>query len=293
MYTIIKYLIIPLFCLLNTNMVNAQYLERLNRRVQRSAENAAISQAERIATEKAGEAIEKGISKGLESFFEAQLDGMDSVSIKSVDPSTLPDQYEFEWMYTLQMQTNDGLINIDYFLKADASYFGAKPELNLSQTTEYIFMVVDIQRNTNTIFMESNGTKMAMPSTVPIDTDFDSEDLDKSGNFTFTEIGTKTILGYSCQGYKMENDDSITKIFVTKDAPVSFTQLFIGNSKNIPQGFNPQWLDKIDDSLIMEMEHTDKNENNITTMKCIMLNKNAFTINKNDYQFMNFSMPSE
>jgi len=293
MKTTIKYLVIPLFCLLNSNTINAQYLERLNRRVQRSAENAAISQAERIAAEKTEEAIERGISKGLESFFEAQLNGLDSVSGKSVDPSTLPDQYEFEWMYTLQMQTNDGLMNIDYFLKPDASYFGAKPELNLSQTTEYIFMVVDIQRSINTIFIESNGTKMAMPSTVPLDTDFDSDDLDKSGNFTFTEIGSKTILGYNCQGYKMENDESITKIYVTKDAPVSFTQLFIGNSKNIPQGFNPQWLDKIDDSLIMEMEHTDKNENNITTMKCIMLNKNAFTINKNDYQFMNFSMPSE
>jgi hypothetical protein len=293
MNTTIKYLFIPLFCLLNANVVNAQFLERLNKRVQRSAENAAISHAEKIAAEKAEEAIEKGISKGLESFFEAQLNGLDSISVKSVAPSELPDQYEFEWMYTLQMQTNDGLMNIDYFLKPEASYFGAKPELDLTQTTEYIFMVVDIQRNINTIFMESNGTKMAMPSSVPLDTDFDSNDVDNSDNFTFTEIGTKTILGYNCQGYKMENDDSITKIYVTKDAPVSFTQLFIGNNKNIPQGFDPKWLDKIDDSLIMEMEHTDKNESNTTTMKCILLNKNAFTISKSEYQFINFNMPSE
>jgi hypothetical protein len=293
MNTTIKYLFIPLFCLLNANVVNAQFLERLNKRVQRSAENAAISHAEKIAAEKAEEAIEKGISKGLESFFEAQLNGLDSISVKSVAPSELPDQYEFEWMYTLQMQTNDGLMNIDYFLKPEASYFGAKPKLDLTQTTEYIFMVVDIQRNINTIFMESNGTKMAMPSSVPLDTDFDSNDVDNSDNFTFTQIETKTILGYNCQGYKMENDDSITKIYVTKDAPVSFTQLFIGNNKNIPQGFDPKWLDKIDDSLIMEMEHTDKNENNTTTMKCILLNKNAFTISKSEYQFINFNMPSE
>ena len=293
MKTTIKYLIILIFCVLNSNSTNAQFLERLNKRVKRSVENAAISEAERIAAEKAGEAIEKGISKGIESFFEAQLNGLDTVSVNSVAPSELPDQYAFEWMYTLQMQTNDGLMNIDYYLKPEASYFGAKPELNLSQTTELIFMVVDIQRNINTIFMESNGTKMAMPSSVAIDTDFDSNSVENSSDFTFEEIGTKEILGYNCQGYKMENDDSVTKIYVTKEAPVSFTQLFIGNNKNIPKGFNPQWLDKIDESLIMEMEHTDKNENNITTMKCIMLNKNAFSINKSEYQFLNFSMPSE
>lgn len=292
MNTIIKFLIIPLFCLINSNIINAQYLERLNRRVQRSAHNAAILEAERIAADKAGEAIERGIAKGLESFLETQQEGMDSVSIKSVDPSTLPEQYAFEWMYTLQMENDEGLMNIDYFLKADASYFGAKPELNMSETTEYIFMVVDIQRNINTIFMESNGAKMAMPSSVSLDTDFDSDDLDKSDNFSFTEMGTKTILGYNCQGYKMENDDSISIIYVTKDAPVSFTQLFIGNN-NIPHGFNPEWLKKIDNSLVMEMEHTNKTENNITTMKCVLLNKNDFTISKSDYQFINLNIPSE
>ena len=285
-----KILFILLIGLIHTNVLNAQFLKRLNRSVQRSAENAAINTAERIAADKAGEAVEKGITKGLESLYSSIENG--NTSVKGVDSSILPDSYEFEWMYTLQMQTNDGLFNIDYFLKPKASYFGAKPNMEQTNSSQIIFMVIDTKLNTNTIFMESGGKKIAMPSSVSVDTDFDSNKVDQSNDFSFKEIGTKKILGYHCQGYQMENDDTKTIIYVTKKAPVSFTNLFSNNSKNMPKGFNPKWLDKLDNSLVMQLEYTNKEDNSITTMNCVLLKKNPFTIKKSDYQFMNISIPT-
>ncbi len=284
-------LFILFLSLMSTNVLKAQFLERLNKRVQRSAENAAINKAEQIAADKAGEAIEKGVTKGLESIFTKKMEGVNSGSIKSVDASKIPDSYTFEWMYTMQMQTNSGLVNIDYFLKPNATYFGSKVNMEQSKSAGLMFMVTDFDRNINTIFMETNGSKMAMPTVLNLDVNIESDEKIKSNDFSFKKIGTKTILGYKCQGFKAVTDEATTIIYVTNDSPVSFNQLFGSNVKSIPKGFDPKMLSTIKNGLIMEMEYTSKEDkNNTTTLKCLILKKNPFTINKSDYQFMNMNL---
>jgi len=284
-------LFILFLSLMSTNVLKAQFLERLNKRVQRSAENAAINKAEQIAADKAGEAIEKGVTKGLESIFTKKMEGVNSGSIKSVDASKIPDSYTFEWMYTMQMQTNSGLVNIDYFLKPNATYFGSKVNMEQSKSAGLMFMVTDFYRNINTIFMETNGSKMAMPTVLNLDVNIESDEKIKSNDFSFKKIGTKTILGYKCQGFKAVTDEATTIIYVTNDSPVSFNQLFGSNVKSIPKGFDPKMLSTIKNGLIMEMEYTSKEDkNNTTTLKCVILKKNPFTINKSDYQFMNMNL---
>jgi len=289
MKSIKKISLILFFSIFSTGLIHAQFLDRLNRRVKRSAENAAINRAERIAADAAGDAIEKGITKGIESIFANKMEGINAGSVKSVDASEIPDSYSFEWMYAMQMQTNDGLFNIDYFLKPNATYFGSKVNMEQSKSTGIMFMVTDFERNINTIFMETNGAKMAMPTAINLNTNLDSED--ESKDYSFKKIDTKTILGYKCQGYKAETDDAITIFYVTNEAPVSFNQLFGSNVKSIPKGFDPKMLSTIKNGLIMEMEFTSKEDkNNTTILKCVILKKNPFTINKSDYQFMNINL---
>lgn len=266
----------------------AQFLERLDRRVKRSAENAANNRAEQIAADAVGDAIEKGITKGIDSIFANKMEGVNAGSVKTVNASVLPESYEFEWMYTMQMQNNDGLFNIDYYLKPNAKYFGSKVNMEQSKSTGMMFMVTDFNRNINTIFMKTNGTKMAMPTSINMETNIENSDKNKSAKYSFKKIGSKTILGYKCQGFKAETDETITIIYVTNDAPVSFNQLFGSNVKSIPKGFDPKMLSTIKNGLIMEMEYTNKEENNnATTLRCVLLKKNPFKIQKSDYQFMN------
>ena len=296
----------------------AQFLKKLKRSVTEAVENAAVDQTANSAANKTAEVIDGSVNKasdaivGLfskkkrrknknnrasgekyaneESDYENDEQDMDVV-INKVDPSSLPDSYDFSWQYTMQMQTDGKSLNMDYYLQPGVNYFGAKPEIKKMKSVGNIIMVMDTETNTNVIFMDMNGKKMAMPSSVSVDTEFDPEEVDNSNNFTFKEVGAKKILGYKCQGYKMENDEITTTIYVTQDAPVSFTQLFKGN-KNTPKGFNSRWMDKLDNSLVMEMHMINKKDGSETTMKCVALKKQNLSINTGDYRFMNINIPS-
>jgi len=296
----------------------AQFLKKLQKAVTESVENAAVDQTANSAANKTAEVIDGSVNKASDAIvglfskkkrrkkkrnkkeeqYSDEESGYDSdnqemdIALNEVDPSSLPDQYNFSWQYSMQMQSEGKTFNLDYYLQPDADYFGAKPDIKASKSVGNIIMIMDVVNNTNVIFMDMNGKKMAMPSSVSVDTEFDSEAVENSNNFTFKEIGTKKILGFTCQGYKMENDDTSSIIYVTKDAPVSFTQLFKATKNKTPKGFNSNWLDQLDNSLVMEMEFTDKTNNTTTSMKCIALNQKEVTINTGDYQFMNIKIPS-
>ena len=136
-------------------------------------------------------------------------------------------------------------------------------------------------------------TKMAMPTAIPLDIDLEDTDLEATSEYVIEEIGTKEILGKTCQGFRMENEEMKVVIYSMLDAPVSFNQVFGSDAQKMPKGFDPKWLEKMENSLVMEMTYTDKAKSvNATKMECVALNEEAFVISKNDYQFMNFSMPT-
>jgi len=118
-----------------------------------------------------------------------------------------------------------------------------------------LFMVMDEDIKAMTIFMNSNGKKhgQILPSlNDEIAEDADEEQLMKDMNYK--ELGTKTILGYECQGFQIENKEIKMTMYVTFDAPVSFNQVYGGtNKKALPKGFDPKWLKGADNSLMMEM----------------------------------------
>ena len=274
--------------IISISAIQAQFLKRLKERVQEAAEEAVIMKTEEKVAEKTGEGIDK-----LFSLNAKKMHGNKMAGASGVDPSILPDSYDFEWKYTMQMQTQKGSFIMNYFLKPEAKYFGVEPDLQQENAEGSMFMVMDVERNINTVFMEMEDSKMASPMSLPDEMLTENEDEDLTEEYTFVEIGTKEILGYQCHGFKMENDEIEMIIYAAMDAPVSFTQIYGVDTKKMPKGFNPKWLDKAENSLVMELEYTDKKkEKNKATMTCIALNEEAFSINKNDYQFMNLTMPT-
>ncbi len=274
--------------LLCTHTSNAQFLKKLQKKVQKGVEETILDKAEQKVNEKTSEAFDKIFDKQIKKMTDDV-----SGSIKSVDPSEIPDSYEFSWLYAMQLENNEGNFNIDYFLNPDATYFGSKPKMEKQKNTGDMIIVMDIGRNINTIFMNSEGTKMAMPMSLEVDKDLIENDTTVVKNVVFTEIGKKTILGYSCDGYKIVNEDSEVIIYAYKNAPVSFTSFFRYDKKNAPKGLNMKWFDELENSLIMEMTYNDKTGNQITTkMTCTALEKKDMTINKEDYQFMNLNFPT-
>jgi len=257
---------------------SAQFFKKLKKRAEAAAKEAVLRKAE----EKAAMETEKGMDKLFNFDF----------SKKTMDPSILPGTYDFEWKYKLLMKSKRGTFDMAYYLKPGASYFGSKPEFKEKMMMNGMFMVMDETLKTMIVFMNSNGKKSGhiVPSlNEEITDEVDEEQFMKDMNYK--ELDTKEILGYTCQGFQIENKEIKMIMYVTFEAPVSFNQVYGGtNSKALPKGFDPKWLKGADNSLMMEMSFINKKNKKFNTiMTCVELVNEAKTIVVADYEFMKLS----
>ncbi len=258
-----------------SQQAEAQFFKQLKKRAEKAAEEAILRKAE----QKAAQTAEKGMDKIFNLDF----------SKKSMDPSVLPASYDFEWKYKLQMKAKQGDFDMAYYLKPGANYFGSKPEFKGKMIGNGMFMVMDEGIKTMTIFMNTDGKKSG--HIVPSMTDQVVDEADESelmSDMNYKELGTKTILGYECQGFQIENSEMKMIMYVTFDAPVSFNQVYGGtNSKALPNGFDPKWLKGADNSLMMEMTFINKKKKkNNATMTCVELVNEPTSIVVSEYEFM-------
>ena len=198
----------------------------------------------------------------------------------------LKDNYDFDYIYKLKMTSKKDDIQFDYYLKKDAEYFGFElPIMSKDQEGMNMFTVMDNHNNVTAMFMEMMGKKIVKKSKIKI-SDFDSDN--DTSDYTIKEIGTKTILGYECQGFNMENKDSEVTFYITDEAPVSFSKIWDTGKNNMPKGFNPSWMKKYSENgLMMEMHYVDKKKSKRNmTMTCIAVEKTDFSIQASDYGSM-------
>lgn len=208
------------------------------------------------------------------------------IMLAQSDSKTIKDAYDFDYIYKLNMNTKKDNIQFDYYLKKDAGYFGFDiSEMTKGQEGMKMFTVMDNDNAVIAMFMEMMGKKIVRKSKIKL-SDFNSKE--DENDFTFTKIGSKTILGYKCDGFIGENKDSKVTFYITNEAPVSFSKMWESDKKNAPKGFNPAWLDKYtDNGLLMEMAYVDKKKSkNNMTMECVGLEKTDFSIQASEYSSM-------
>lgn len=271
-----KYILLFLGLALVIPTANAQFLKKLGKRAQQAAENAVIRKTSNKVAEKT--------SKTMDKVFDIKM----NPGSTNVDLSKLPDSYDFTWRYTLTMSHKKGDVNINYYLKENASYFGFKPDMQGQKALGNMVMIMDQKINMNVILMEQNGTKTGTAMDIgqfAVDTDETANDV---GDYEFTELPSKEILGHTCLGYQMENDQHIMKMYVLPDAPVTLPNEILGNQKNMPNGFDPSLFKKAENSIMMEMQFEDKKKKkNNTTITCTALEQeaNSFTISEYSFAF--------
>lgn len=198
----------------------------------------------------------------------------------------LKDAYDFDYIYQLKMTNKKDDVQFDYYLKKDAGYFGFDiSSLTKNQKDMKMFTVMDNDAGVTGMFMEMMGKKMVQKSKINLN-DFDSDKNDP--DFSITKIGSKTILGYECDGFIMENKDSKTTMYITNEAPVNFSKIWDNSKTKMPKGFNPAWMKKYgENGLLMEMQYVDKKKSkNNATMECVGLEKTDFALQASDYGSM-------
>jgi len=263
--------------LLIGTIAHGQFLDKLAKRAEKAAERTVLNRAEKEASKKTDQALDEVLNMDL-----------GAMGGSNVDPSTLPSSYDFDWRYTMQMSHEKGDMKFHYFLSEEGGAFGSKPELSQGATPfGNMLMVMDPALETITILTDNGGQKTGTVMSNPDMADTDSQESD-IGNYEFKEIGTKEILGYTCQGFLVENEDTKMTMYVAFDTPISFNNMYSGkNAKQLPKGFDPKWLDKIgDNSLMMEMDFVNKKKKKQSAkMTCVTLEKEPLTINIAEYDF--------
>lgn len=198
----------------------------------------------------------------------------------------LRDTYDFDYIYKLKMTNKKDEVQFDYYLKKSAGYFGFDiSSLTKKQEDMKMFTVMDNDNGITGMFMEMMGKKMVQKTKIKL-SDFDSEDDDP--DFTIKQIGSKTILGYNCDGFVMENKDSEITMYITNEAPVNFSKMWDNSKTKMPKKFNPAWMKKYgENGLLMEMQYVDKKKSkNNTTMECVGLEKTDFSLQASAYGSM-------
>ncbi|WP_047548549.1 DUF4412 domain-containing protein [Psychroserpens sp. Hel_I_66] len=197
----------------------------------------------------------------------------------------LPSTYDFDYSYKLKMTHKKGDVELNYLLKEGAKYFGFDTADMAKGSDTKMFMVMDGELGVTAMFMEMMGKKVVQKSKLKA-SDFKSDN--DNSDYTFTKIDSKTIMGYDCEGFVSENDDHKITFYITDDVPVSFNQVFGANAKQMPKGFNPEWMEKYaENGLMMEMIFVDKKKSkNNMTMNCMSLEKTNFSIDASKYGSM-------
>ncbi|MCK0157037.1 DUF4412 domain-containing protein [Cellulophaga sp. F20128] len=253
----------------NVYKAEAQFFNKLKKRVEQKVENVIVEKTANKAADKT--------SKSMDKVFEGNPFGGGK---EKANPNLVANSYDFTWKYSLKMTSKEGDIVFDYYLKPGAPYFGFT-----SAVMNNMFTVMDNGNKVTAMFMQSQGNNMGMVTQMVDDLDLE-ETKDESAKFNFETLPDKTINGYHCKGVKATSNEYEMLMYFTNDAKVSFDDIFKNKAAKMPAQlkdyFNPN--DKVL-MIYMDMKNLKKKKES-ATMECIGLEEVSKTITKSDYKFM-------
>jgi hypothetical protein len=298
-----------LFFLGGMQFAEAQFWKKLEKRVKEGVEEAILRKTEEQTTEKTENAIDtifeapkkikrkKKKRKKDKKYKNIVKNDQDKINYpQNKDITTFPNEYRFDWRYTLKMDSKamhknaKGSMKITYYLSTNYATFASSFDMGGKNEIGKMIMVMNPETGTNLMLMEMNGQKVKqkMPSFSGQEVDEISEEQAVK-DYTIVKTDSKTILGYACQGFKVTSSDGVVNMYIAQNAPISFNNAMAGGAKFKPKGFNPNWLKEFKNGLMMEMQFiSNKKEKYNVKMTCVELVQEPFSINLSEYKsFMN------
>lgn len=195
--------------------------------------------------------------------------------MEQVDPSEIPESYDFEWRYIYEMKTKDGEKRLNLLFKNNASYFG----LQISEAKKS-YLVVDPERNINALFTDLGDAKKTSATRILESGKRVIKRKKKMGVFSFNKIGDKSIIGYESEGFQAENNEFVYSFYITKESDIGIHDFHRNSEKLMPKNFNPNWLEK---GMLMQMISEGKKSirDNIT-ITCIGIEKYPLQLRKQE-----------
>lgn len=185
----------------------------------------------------------------------------------------LPDSYVFDHNVDMTLESFDkkgrseGVQTMKMLFSESDAIFGVQMNVEGMKTVN----VIDVDKKLMVMLMDMGGSKMAM--TLDLDQKWAEVESDDTNyeNPSFQKTGrTKTILGYKCDEYLVEEDGERTEFWVTRDEFLDVYKAFGMMNASAPKG---QEMADHPGGMVMEMIGTSENGER-TEMRVVAINKN-------------------
>lgn len=237
--------------------------------------------AENTVTKKSADKTYKEVGKDIDGIFS-------EIKKKADKKIASPDHYyRFDYQYKMKITSDENTVKMDYFFQPSGDYAG----MAMNNEGMKMFMVFDYNKEAMYSFISGQTGEMYTSTALNLSTDKDrADDKYTRSNYTVTNLPNKTILGYSCKGKQIENDEWKFTMYYTNEVGISF-QNILNASKN---GSSPSVLSKYfkeaEDGLMLYMKSVDKKQQDYkaVTMECIGLDKEEHDFSTKNYDYMGF-----
>src|SRR5690606_6542235 len=156
---------------------------------------------------------------------------------------TTEDRYTFNTVTTMEIETfkrdgkSDGKALMLMHFNEDAQYTGTQvTSEELKNANSDVFIIYDLKNEAMVMLMSSEGSKFSMGYDWKEALKYAEEVAEAEGEDVnwdeveewnnYTKIGSKTIAGYACDGYRSENDDATVEIWVSREVGLGMGSMF-------------------------------------------------------------------
>lgn len=237
-----------------TTSAEAQLGKRLKERAKRAAARKAEEKVAAELERKAEQMVEKSWDSIFGDLEESAKDGRNFMFNLNSNVTT-EDTYRFDTITTMQLETikengkSDPPMFMEMHFNKDQMYTGTKFRgEDLQQENADVFIIYDFKNSAMVMLMSSEKDKFSFAydwqqalkyaeseeTADGYETEGEDEEEVDWENVEewngYTRIGTKKIAGYSSDGYRSETDQTVTELWVTRDAAYGMNNMFQANA---------------------------------------------------------------
>lgn len=300
MKTRLHFVCAVLMSLLIGGAAQAQILKKLKKRVQEATEDVIVEKAAQKTAQETGKVMDSllEIDPDYEQKNQEQWEKMFAQGGANV-PIEKSYQFDTNVMYTMEFTSNKENSVVDYsmWFSDKNNYMATQVSQMQSGSNESqempasVLSVIDEKNKAMIILMEEQkiAQVVSMDKIKDIaNEENESEGLDASFEAIKKTGNSKKILGYNCEEFASENEDTRFTFWVTQELDIYQKNMFYNVSKSLG-GSSFGSIPKEAKGLMMEMhfEHKSKDESGKMVVKEIR--KESKSIQTEGYQFMNLS----
>lgn len=289
-----------------TSSVEAQILNRLKQRAQDRVER----KVEEKIENKLNQTADRMVDNTWDSIFgepsTSDREGRRAIPFTLNSNVPTEDVYQFDIITTMQIESEkegkkEPPVLMQMHFNESEMYTGTRYQgESVTSDDGDVFLIYDLKNSAMIMLMSSEDGKFSfaydwaqteamaeeMEQTGEPDEDTDAVDTHWEG---YEMIGQKEILGYPCNGYRSTAENTITEIWVTRDAAYGMETMFQANANS------KQLRGKIPDDqpygMMMEMTSQDSESGERVTMKVTDIKKNAqVSYSMSDYPNIGMAM---